>query len=134
MIPDKNCRIGCILNIVFSSLAIIFNLFLLVFNIMNLNSSIPTVKTKEVEWVYKIVIIFTIVYNVLTVLFLIPTIILTTFVLNGKLKSHLIPAIFGIIFGYAVGGIVMLCGKYNFKTEKIDDNSDETSNISLSNN
>ncbi|AKU79266.1 hypothetical protein [Spiroplasma turonicum] len=113
MRPDGISKAGAIVSIVFAGLIIFVSILCaLAFGI----TAIAASSAQENKNGYSgataavastVIIVFFIIYASIQI----PTIVLCSLMLKGKLKSNIAPGVVALILSGLIGGILILCGK-----------------------
>ncbi|AKU79363.1 hypothetical protein [Spiroplasma turonicum] len=125
MRPNNLCKAGCITSIVLSAVTIVSGLILSVVLLtasLNFTPDSNNVGADVFAYtVLKVLIIGIIIFIMVIVCFQIPTIIASAKVLRGTAKGKTAAGVLSIIFSGIVGGVLILCGKYE-ETNMTDEN------------
>ncbi|WP_342263295.1 MULTISPECIES: hypothetical protein [unclassified Spiroplasma] len=114
--PDGLIRAGLIITIVSSGIILFLALILLPFTLIGAG---------VIGFIFGVFWIINIILVILAVM----AIITNSLVLSKKSQNYILAGIFGIFFGFIIGGILVLCGKFKSLVLASPESNMNSSNI-----
>ncbi|AKX34364.1 hypothetical protein SLITO_v1c07390 [Spiroplasma litorale] len=129
---DNLFKAGATVSIVLGSIGLSYALFLSIYTSLTFNDHSNWSKNDLYFYQFiKVINGLKIFFSIISIIFLIPTIILSSLLLKGKYNNYKLVAIFSIIFAGVIGGVLMLCGKYQKDDKNIIKDKTIISNNSI---